>query len=76
MTEVNRYLFRLFKWSLLSLSILVAVIMLSGCQTVKEKTSAMSEFFKAIGSGDTSALKKYKKDKDPEDVWEEIEGKE
>ena len=62
---VNRYLL-----------ILVAVTMLSGCQTVKEKTSAVSEFFKAIGSGDTSALKKYKKDKDPEDVWEEIENKE
>ena len=59
-----------------SLLILVAVIMLSGCQTVKEKTSAVSEFFKAIGSGDTSALKKYKKDKDPEDLWEEIENKE
>ncbi len=62
---VNRYLL-----------ILVAVTMLSGCQTVKEKTSAVSEFFKAIGSGDTSALKKYKKDKDPEDLWEEIENKE
>ena len=59
-----------------SLLILVAVTMLSGCQTVKEKTSAVSEFFKAIGSGDTSALKKYKKDKDPEDLWEEIENKE
>jgi hypothetical protein len=43
---------------------------------VKQKSSALSDFFKAIGSGDTSVLKKYKKDKDPEDVWEEIEGKE
>ena len=75
MTEVNRYLFRLFKWSLLSLSILVAVIMLSGCQTVKEKTSAMSEFFKAIGSGDTSVLKKFKKSKEQDDgSWDDVEG--
>lgn len=60
------------------LGLIVAVIMLSGCQTVKEKGSAMSEFFKAIGSGDTSALKKYKKKQDSteEADWEELEVKE
>jgi hypothetical protein len=51
----------------------VAVFFLNQCSTVKEKTSAMSEFFKAIGSGDTSALKKYKKKKDDEDNWGEWE---
>jgi len=45
------------------LVLLGIVIALTGCQTVKEKTSAMGEFFKALGSGDTKALKKYKKNK-------------
>ena len=55
------------------LGLIVAVFFLNQCSTVKEKTSAMSEFFKAIGSGDTSALKKYKKKKDDEDKWGEWE---
>ena len=28
------------------------VIALTGCQTIKEKKSSMSEFFDALGSGD------------------------
>ena len=36
-------------------------LVLLGCQTVKEKTSAMENFFNAIGSGDIAFLEKYKK---------------
>ena len=47
---------------------------LLGCQTVKEKTSAMGEFFEAIGSGDIEFLKKHKKAKEVDDEsWEEVE---
>ena len=51
------------------------IIVVSGCQTVKQKSSAMSDFFKAIGSGDISILKKYKKKQDStEDIdWNELE---
>ena len=45
---------------------------LLGCQTVKEKTSAMGEFFDAIASGDIKALKKYKKNKNDDESWEEV----
>ena len=47
---------------------------LLGCQTVKEKTSAMADFFNAIGSGDIEFLKKHKKAKEVDDgSWEEID---
>ncbi len=73
MTPANRYLLRLFKWSMLSLSMLVAVIMLTQCSTAKQKGTAMGEFFKALGSGDTSVLKKFKKSKEKDDKeWEEV----
>ena len=45
---------------------------LLGCQTVKEKTSAMGEFFEALGSGDVEFFKKQKKTKDDDKSWEEI----
>ena len=46
---------------------------LLGCQTVKEKASAMGEFFDALGSGDTEFFKKQKKTtKDDDKLWEEI----
>ena len=45
---------------------------LLGCQTVKEKTSAMGEFFDALGSGDVEFFKKQKKTKDDNESWEEI----
>ena len=55
--------------------LIVAVLFLTQCQTAKEKGSAMSEFFKAIGSGDTSVLKKFKKSKEQDDgSWDEVEG--
>ena len=46
---------------------------LLGCQSVKEKTSAMGEFFEAVASGDIEKLKKYKKNKNDDESWEEVE---
>jgi len=61
-----------------TLGIAGLIIVISGCQSAKQKSSAMSDFFKAIGSGDISILKKYKKKQDStEEVdWEELEVKE
>tara|TARA_Y100000590_G_scaffold297354_1_gene335090 strand:- start:29336 stop:29518 length:183 start_codon:yes stop_codon:yes gene_type:complete len=53
--------------------LIIAITMLTGCQSIKEKSSAMSDFFKAIGSGDTSVLKKYKKNKEADNSWEELD---
>ena len=57
------------------------VIALTGCQTIKEKKSSMSEFFDALGSGDLKFFKKHKKTEEVDDgSWEEVdkekEGKE
>ncbi len=47
---------------------------LLGCQTVKEKTSAIGDFFDTIGRGDKKILKKHKKTKEQDDKsWEEVE---
>ena len=46
---------------------------LLGCQTVKEKTTAMGEFFDALGRGDIEFFKKQKKTKDDNESWEEVE---
>ena len=54
------------------LVLLGIVIALTGCQSVKEKTSAMGEFFEALGSGDVEFFKKQKKTKDDDKSWEEI----
>ena len=52
---------------------LFLVLLLLGCQSVKEKQSAMAEFWNAIGSGDLKVLKKYKKSKEIDDgSWEEV----
>ena len=49
------------------------VVALTGCQTVKEKTSIMADFFEALGSGDTEFFKKQKKTTEDDDKsWEEI----
>jgi hypothetical protein len=46
---------------------------LLGCQTVKEKASAMGEFFEALGNGDIEFFKKQKKTtEDDNKSWEEI----
>ncbi len=63
------------------LVLLGIVIALTGCQSVKEENLAVEEFFKAIGSGDVSFLKKYKKkqvgydDKSWEEIDKTMEGK-
>ncbi len=48
-------------------------MLLLGCQSVKEKTSAMGEFFEALGSGDVEFFKKQKKTKNDNESWEEVE---
>ena len=56
------------------LIVILFSMLLLGCQTVKEKTSAMGDFFEAIGSGDIEFFKKQKKTTEDEDKsWEEIE---
>jgi len=48
-------------------------LVLLGCQSVKEKTSAMENFFNALGSGDIAFLEKYKKAKEvDDDSWEGV----
>ena len=48
--------------------------MLMGCSTAKQKSSAVSEIWKALGSGDVSILKKMKGVVDNEDdSWESID---
>ena len=55
------------------LVLLGIVVALTGCQTVKEKTSSMADFFNAIGSGDIEFFKKQKKTTEDDDKsWEEI----
>jgi hypothetical protein len=50
------------------------LICLTGCGTAKK--NSMGEFFKAIGSGDISVLKKFKGAEDKEDgSWDSIEEK-
>ena len=54
------------------LALLGIVIALTGCQTVKEKTSTMADFFDALGSGDLKFLKKHKKEVE-DGSWEEVD---
>ena len=60
---------------MLSIIVVIAVaVMLMGCSTAKQKSSAVSEFWKALGSGDVSILKKMKGVVDNEDdSWESID---
>ena len=66
--------------------ILIATILmtLTACQATKEKTNTVSEFFKALGTGDTSGIEKvdpyYSTDdgcpdfyKEDEEEWENLE---
>ncbi len=55
------------------LIVILFSILLVGCQTVKEKTSVVGDFFEALGSGDTEFFKKQKKTKDDNESWEEVE---
>ena len=55
------------------LIVILFSMLLLGCQSVKEKTSAMGEFFEALGSGDVEFFKKQKKTKNDNESWEEVE---
>ena len=55
------------------LVIFLFLVLLLGCQSVKEKQSAMADFFDAVASGDIKVLKKYKKNKNDDNSWEEVE---
>ena len=55
------------------LVIFLFLVLLLGCQSVKEKTSAMADFFEAIASGDVERLKKYKKSKNDDKSWDEVD---
>ena len=55
------------------LIVFLFLILLLGCQTVKEKTSAMENSFNALGSGDIAFLEKYKKNKNDDESWKEVE---
>ena len=46
---------------------------LLGCQTVKEKTSTLADFFDALGKGDIEFFKKQKKQTEDDGSWEEID---
>lgn len=55
----------------------MVVLMLTGCGSVKERTGTVGKFLDAIGSGDTSFIKKTKSEQsqaDDEKAWEEING--
>ena len=55
-------------------AVIVVAVMLTGCGTANKNTNAMSEFFKAIGSGDLSVIKeKFKDSKEKDDgSWDEV----
>ena len=56
-----------------SISLLLLVLLVSGCGTVKQKTNTMGDFFEALGSGDIEFIKKMKKKQttDDEESWNE-----
>ena len=56
-----------------TLTLILFVLMLTGCSTVKEKTGAVGKFIDAIGSGDVSFIKTMKgkqSQEDDEKAWE------
>ncbi len=60
-----------------TLTLILLVLMLSGCGTVKEKTGTIGKFIDAIGSGDMSFIKKMKDkqtQRDDEKDWEDVNG--
>ena len=63
------------KFKLLTIAVLIFVaVTLMGCSTVNKKSTAVSEFWKALGSGDITVLKKMKGVTDKEDdSWESID---
>ena len=72
--DIRRMIWRR-KFKLLTVAVLIVVaVTLMGCSTVNKKSSAVSEFWKALGSGDITVLKKMKGVIDKEDdSWESID---
>ena len=72
--DIRRMIWRR-KFKLLTVAVLIIVaVTLMGCSTVKKKSSAVSEFWKALGSGDVSILKKMKGVKDnDDDSWDTMD---
>jgi|TARA_E500000178_G_scaffold317253_1_gene337682 TATA-box binding protein (TBP) (component of TFIID and TFIIIB) len=52
---------------------ILLAITITGCKNINEKKTSMSDFWKALGSGDIDVLKKTDKNKEQDDgSWEEI----
>ena len=52
---------------------ILLAITITGCKNINEKKTSMSDFWKALGSGDVDVLKKTDKNKEQDDgSWEEI----
>ena len=47
--------------------LILFLITLSGCQNINEKKTSMSDFWKALGTGDIDILKKTDKNKEQDD---------
>lgn len=53
---------------------ILLAITITGCKNINEKKTSMSDFWKALGSGDINVLKKTDKNKEQDDgSWEEIQ---
>ena len=72
--DIRRMIWRR-KFKLLTIAVLILVaVTLMGCSTAKQQSSAVSEFWKALGSGDVSILKKMKGVMDnDDDSWDTID---
>ena len=72
--DIRRMIWRR-KFKLLTIAVLILVaVTLMGCSTAKQKSSAVSEFWKALGSGDITILKKMKGVMDnDDDSWDTID---
>ena len=52
---------------------ILLAITITGCKNINEKKTSMSDFWKALGTGDIDILKKTDKNKEQDDgSWEEI----
>ena len=72
--DIGRMMWRRRYKFLSVIAVIGLLVCLTGCGTAKQ--NSMSEFFKAIGSGDISVLKKLKGAEDKDDgSWDSIEEK-
>jgi len=72
--DIRRAMWRRRYKFLSVIAVIGLLVCLTGCGTAKQ--NSMSEFFKALGTGDISVLKKFKGAKDKDDgSWDSIEEK-